>query len=171
MQIFRFLTIFLCSVSAAVAQSIDLDELRLGSEAQIWNQRSQVEKHAYLEGLCQGLSATRDLNYLSQQTCSDPSSTPIGKVRLRICGVFYGTPEKATRYVDDFYKDKHHSDIPNWAALGAYNDRICEESNVQPRLAKLQEKMKCLRVLLNMGSVTPEARAKQQAVCDALPNG
>lgn len=87
----------------------------------------------------------------------------------RFCGLWASNAHDAVRFFDDFYKAKGHSDIPGWAVIGAYNDRQCTESNVTPRLQKMQAKFKCGRVLVNMGSVSPEAWKAQKTQCDKLP--
>jgi hypothetical protein len=53
-------------------------------------------------------------------------------------------------------------------AIEQYNDQVCHESNVGGRLAAAQARRKCVRQLINMVDVSPQARAAQQAVCDKL---
>ena len=152
--------------SVASAQLTNPSDMRIGSESALWLRRSPLEKETYLEGLCTGLRSAPGLDYLIEITCKPISSPPHV---FRFCGMLYSKPIDATKEFDRFYKEGNNSDIPNWAAVGAYNDRVCGENNVIHRMSKIQERRKCYRVLANIGDVVKEVRKRQQEHCDKLP--
>jgi len=146
-------------------QRFDPDSIVIGSAAELWRQRTRQSKEAYLEGLCEGFTASRDLEYLYQLSCGPGSPQP---AQARFCGVNAMDAPLVISYVDQFYKDPNKSDIPSWAMIAAYNDKECGETHVLPRLLRLQAKLRCFRIHANMRSATQAARDTQLAECQRL---
>jgi hypothetical protein len=144
----------------------------IGSQAELWVQRSPTEKAVFLQGFCEGARASDSMK-LGDITCG-----PIEQIKkgtkaedyFRLCGMAAGDDNRAaTTYLDSFYRDKNHSDVPLWAAVATYNDRKCRENNVQGRLPTLQGRSKCLRLLIGMvqSGVSKPVIEKQKAECDS----
>lgn len=153
------------------SQTISLDDVRVGSSAQLWFQRSPSEKEVFLEGLCEGFMAgpTSNLHlmYCADDLPKDPNDKGWNK---RFCGLVSIEPRKAVEYLDAFFKQRKYSDVANWAAIAAYNDKACGEQAVTPSLPRMQAKNECHRALANMSrSVATEARKKQREHCASLP--
>lgn len=144
----------------------ELETMTVGSDATLWNQRNLVEKSAYLEGFCSGLSADPNSPY-GQLQCKQSITS-----EMRFCMLIWKSPngrEQAISFFDTFYKSRTHSDIPNWAVVGAYNDKACNENNVSSSLPKMQKRNECFRALSNLGAgVSQEAIKKQKEHCKSL---
>ena len=143
----------------------------IGSQSQIWLQKSSVEKTAYLEGFCHGLSVfggTPTYNKMGEQICTRDSKS---KSVFRFCGKVWDDDAKpAIQYLDIFYRDKNHSDVPMWAIVADHNDQTCNENTVKGRLPSIQASALCSRQLLNMHGtgVSKPVIDKQREECDKL---
>ncbi len=143
----------------------------IGSQSQLWLQKSSVEKTAYLEGFCEGLSAFGahpTYNKMGEQTCTDDSKS---KLIFRFCGKVWSDDAKpAIQYLDIFYRDKNHSDVPMWATVADHNDQSCNEHTVKVRLPSIQARALCGRQLVNMtgAGVSKAVIDRQQEECDKL---
>lgn len=147
-----------------------LPDIQVGSSAELWFQRSIVEKAAYLEGLCEGYQSDLRSN-LGAPKCK-PSPTLDKANKSRFCSAMWNPSDDSNpgiKYFDTFYGDQAHSDLPAWAAIASYNDKVCGENAITSNLSKFQKHLKCGRDLMNMGfSIAPEARKKQAEYCDTL---
>lgn len=150
-----------------------MTETRVGSSAELWFQRSAVEKVAYLEGFCQGITPGNRAN-LGELFCQplDPDLSS-KEIKLRFCGIAAlsrsNEQSSAVSFFDSFYKDHTHSHIPTWAVIASYNDKMCSEETISNNIEKYQKEQSCLNDLLNMGSsVAPAARKIQSEYCKSL---
>ena len=171
----RAILIFLgCSQCLAQTSAIidKLEKIEYGSAAELWAQRTQQNKLGYIEGLCNGFRASQTLMHLSRSTC-DGNDLPLPvagkKIKWAFCGDYSADERKAISYFDAFYSESSHSDIPHWAAIGAYNDKACGESHTLMMLPKLQARQKCYRVYSNMRAATQVAKQAQLSECKKLP--
>lgn len=150
--------------------NVELLDIQVGSKAELWLQRSIVDKTAYLEGLCEGYGS--DLRSSLGALYCKPSATYDKTNKSRFCSAMWVLSDDSNpgiRYFDTFYRDRGHSDLPAWAAVASYNDKACGENTISSNLGKFQKHLKCLRDLTNMGfSIAPEARKKQAEYCDTL---
>jgi len=133
--------------------SLDLaaQTMTWNSPAEVWFYKSPNEKRIYLEGFCEGTKgfSTNELK-LDWLTCTMtiPEAGTNRAKFFRFCGIAsLDDAREAVQYLDEFFSDENHSDIPVWAAAVAYNDRVCDEKNAQERLSKLQAEWKCRRQL------------------------
>jgi hypothetical protein len=164
----------LCIVLIAGASS-NVTAQTIGSQAELWYQRPPPQKLAYLEGFCEGVGnvGQSDALNLGKLTCE-----PIARAKkskslddfFRFCGMTSSNGGRgAIKYLDGFYRDNDHSDVPLWAAVASYNDRKCGETNVQGRLPVIQAKGKCIRQLsiLMQSGVSKAVVDKQMEECGA----
>lgn len=134
-------TIFFCSnVIGQVNMSLT------ASSADAWNDRSEEGKRAYLDGFCEG-AANQDTGRLY---CVGTLKTFTPNAKKAFCldifppfGIAPGG--NGVAFVDSFYRDRNHSDLPIWVAVSAYNDKACSENRVTSAIPKLQRKFLCLR--------------------------
>ena len=164
--------ILLAAISAnAAAQTINPEDIQIGSSAELWFQRSKQDKEGFLDGFCEGLLATPIK--LGMMYCAPglPSGLKNATVSvLRFCGMKGVDTPKAIAYFDNFYKQRKYSDIATWAVVASYNDKACGENEATASLARMQKKNECNRVLANVTlKLSKEARQKQQEYCDGLP--
>jgi hypothetical protein len=139
--------------AALLAASQNVLGQTVGSQAELWHQRPQPQKLAFLEGFCEGargmeVSESLKLGWLTCKPITEiKPGTPKDKL-FRLCGLASSDSGRgALTYLDRFYQDKDHSDVPLWAAAVTFNDRACGENNMQGRLPKLQAQWKCVRQL------------------------
>lgn len=122
------------------------EDNRLGSSAEIWNQRTDTEKTAYLEGLCEGFGAS-NIHKLGDLLCDKEKITK----QTRFCfAVHLRNGADAISYLNKFYSNRNQTDIPIWAAIGAYNDKSCNEERYSHQLRQLQRQLECERQLFNL---------------------
>lgn len=159
---------------AASAQTLKPEDIQVGSEAEIWLQRSKQDKVGYLEGLCTGFAAGQ--SNLSHSVCAGalPSmDLSDGKGNTpRLCGLVNGFGlEKAIAHMDSFYRQRHHTDLPIWAAVASYNDKACgEQTAPNAVLTRMQKRGECFRNYTNVAlRLAPEAKKKQLEYCQSLP--
>lgn len=161
------IVLLLCGVCIQVrAQSVDSEPAwQLESAAALWRQREPAERAPFLAGLCEGLGTSAELQHLADLTCREEfrPGDP-----MRFCAVVATKPREAIEFLDAFYKNPAYSDVPNWAAVGTYNDRSCKENRVGAQVPRLQARVKCQRVLANMHGATKAAREAQAAECRRL---
>ena len=143
---------------------------RVGSQAELWGQRTSVEKAAYLQGFCEGVAvfSIAAKSNLDDIFCINPAE--FGKsTAQRFCGLVWSENQNsARRYLDEFYRAKNHSDIPLWAAVMAYNDKACKENTVRGKLEGMQKRFLCSRQYGNMmeAGVSAPVLQKQKEECD-----
>jgi hypothetical protein len=138
----------------------------VASQAAIWSQKDSGARMAYLEGMCEGLQAAQ--LPVANLSCYDVlTEQPNGRQLFRFCGAVnsYGG-RKAMAYLDEFYRDQRHSDVPVWAAAVAFNDNACRERNAGGQLQSLQARGECMRKLtalleLKVDRTVVEAQSKK----------
>ena len=159
----RALVLAAATFVSSVASAQVADDIQVGSQAQLWKQRGKAERAAYLEGLCAGLSESK----LGDLSCGATFSSSPSR---RFCYLVHkGDGQEAVAYFDDFYRNKNQTEIPNWAAVAAYNDRSCRENVVSGVLQKMQKRNECIRQAINMNNaVAAEARRAQEEHCKSL---
>lgn len=161
---FRLSFIFMISV---VCGSTFAQDMTIGTPAEFWGQRTAREKVVFLEGLCEGLS-TSSQHKLGEQPCN--ASQPAGKQRFCFAVNINGGKE-AVAYLDQFYRNKSQTEIPLWAAIGAYNDNSCNEDLVSSNLAIMQKRNQCFRQSMNMFAsqgLSEKAKKAQQEHCKKI---
>lgn len=147
------------------------------SEAELWVHRTDVEKAAYIDGLCDGYK----YNSPEGELFCKPITLVVSKERQvpRFCAARWSfkrdlaggaDPTPGIRMFDQFYADKDHSELPTWMVLATYNDKACAENRALSRLVPVQTRLLCLRQLTNMhmNQYPAGAVAAQQAACDAM---
>lgn len=135
------------------------------TKKEVWDSRSEQEKIAYLEGVCEGL---RNLpgEKIADVTCMPVERTTQQKITFRFCGlpgIWDGM-----RYVDVFYSDIKNYDVPVYLAINEYNDKACGENNSANGIQKAREYGQCVREWISLAGVenqTAVLKAKW-AVCD-----
>ena len=154
------------------SSSQDVLAQSIGSQSEIWLQKSSVEKTAYLEGFCDGVSAfggTPAYNNMGEHTCTPVAGK--GQLIFRFCGKVWSDDAKsAIQYLDNFYRDKNHSDLPMWVTVVDHNDQSCNEHTVRGRLPSMQARFLCGRQLVNMigAGVSQSVIDRQKEECDKL---
>jgi hypothetical protein len=144
----------------------------LPSEAMLWKQRTEVQKAAYIDGLC---DAYKQINSPDGELFCRPLDFK-GKQVPRLCAARWlfkdggADPTPGVRIFDQFYADKNHSELPTWTVLAAYNDKACGENRALPRLVPMQAKLLCLRQLgeMRMSRYADSVVAAQEATCNTL---
>jgi hypothetical protein len=121
----------------------------IGSQRQLWEQRSDAEKRGFLLGLCEGLKHYASNPLVENVFCSDFRGP--GKVAPRFCGALHDAKgKKALQFFDQFYKDADHSDVPNVYAIAAFNDQACGENKSEQAIKNSQAIGKCHRQLYQL---------------------
>lgn len=143
----------------------------LPSNAETWSALGDG-KQVYIEGFCAGASGT-DTGRLH---CGDTAKGIDSKTPFAFCGQAYessGTVQsgKGIGFLNAFYKDSNHSDLPLWAVVRLFNDKACSESRVSGKVQAMQEKFLCLRQAGNMAGmgVVGDVLTAQQKKCEKLP--
>jgi hypothetical protein len=163
----RMATTIFVSLACAINSSHAGENV--GSASELWRQRSTVEKVAYLEGLCAGLEQLSDAQTIGDITCMPLKDVTANKgaIKSRFCGAFWRKRSEVVQHLDTFYEQPDRSDVPNWLAILAYNDKACGESHATEPIRRIQAGAKCYRQLLNMHNEGHEAAvlAAKQAEC------
>lgn len=169
MRISAKLRLMLSVILVVCSGATSAKESRFGSDAELWSQRSRIEKVAYLYGICQGLNAVPEAK-AAELPCKPlaPAGKDAGPVIWKFCGALVSSDIAAVQIFDHFYQDKNHSDIPPWMVVVSYDDKMCGNSQVKKVLNRVQEKRKCLRQLLNLTDTPGQTEAARQAACAKL---
>ena len=171
--VMRIMGIF--SVASALAWSLlvgsDALALTFYSSAEEWGALGS-DKQVYINGFCAGASGT-DIGRLH---FGDTKNSINSNSPSAFCGQAYEPKGvnpigKGIGFVNSFYKDDSHSDVPLWAVVRYFNDKACSEGQVSGRIPALQEKFLCLRQTSNMIAmgVRGDVLRAQQNKCEKLP--
>lgn len=165
----RFLLVILLFILVDIPISL---AATIGSEQYRWKQRTMQEKQAYLDGLCSALSAGANLK-MGVGRCKSEKANDITYILSpqRFCFANAVDRARGVEHFDLFYANPEHSEVPNWAVVAAYNDKVCGEDVVMSRLKKLQEHGRCMHELVNMGVDDPSAFDTKRAKCDRIDTG
>ncbi len=142
----------------------------VAKQSDVWNHNTRVQKLAFIRGFCTGARVHESLQRTSDLFCSRDVTAP-GPNPSRFCGLAFGEkPHSAVAVVDAFYTAQSHSDVPFWASVVEFNDRVCEERNVLDRLKSLQERGSCLRSwsVLVASNVSKQVRDNLLDRCKAI---
>lgn len=149
----------------------NVDAETFSSSAEQWSALGS-NKQVYIDGFCAGAGGT-DLGRIH---CGDTLKGINSKSPPAFCGQTYEAfgpvpAGKGIGFVNSFYKDSSHSDVPLRVVIRYFNDKSCSENQVSGRISEYQEKLLCMRQASNMISmgVSGDVLKAQQAKCEKLP--
>lgn len=158
----RTLALIIALALISSVSAVGVGAQRIASEADSWGYMSEQEKIAFLTGFCKGAEGlTGTMRGLGEFDC-----IPIA---MRACGMIH-LPERkrVLNWLDFFYSGERYSDVPFWAAVGAFNDQECKENTFTEHLMSLQAQSRCRRLALESGGMFSKERSEKLEACNAM---